>query len=167
MTFGYNSNKMDGKSVNRGLEDFADSLIGALKAVRATEAEQGRPILLICHSMGGLVARLAVTRHWRWRGENMKFKSIKFVRYGLLFLSTPHIGANMANFSDLALDFASLIAGLRKKLIDELKTFNPSLQDIIDDWRTIYPQPIVRCLCETDLTRTKVGLRQVDILIAP
>ncbi|KAH8688222.1 hypothetical protein BGZ61DRAFT_391426, partial [Ilyonectria robusta] len=121
MTFGYNSNLMDGKSINHGLKDFADSLIDGLKFVRATDDEKRRPVLFICHSMGGFVSRLAVTRHWRWRGEGMKYKSVKFVNYGFLFLSTPHSGTNLANFSDLALDFASLMAGVRTKLVEELR----------------------------------------------
>ncbi|KAH7202391.1 hypothetical protein DER44DRAFT_481084 [Fusarium oxysporum] len=161
MTFGYNSNSMDGKSINHGLSDFADTLIDNLKYVRTSDEEQCRPVLLICHSMGGLVGRLAVTRHWRWQGEGMKYASTKFGHYGLLFLSTPHFGSDMANFSDFVLDFASSIAGVRKKLVEELKTFNPSLQEVIDDWKTIKPQPIFCCLCETDLTQTLVGDRQI------
>lgn len=161
MTFGYNSNLMDGKSINHGLKDFADSLIDGLKFVRATDDEKRRPVLFICHSMGGFVSRLAVTRHWRWRGEGMKYKSVKFVNYGFLFLSTPHSGTNLANFSDLALDFASLMAGVRTKLVEELRVFNPSFQEVINDWQTIKPQPIVRCLCETNLTKTTVGDKQV------
>ncbi|KAJ4245298.1 hypothetical protein NW762_014169 [Fusarium torreyae] len=67
----------------------------------------------------------------------------------------------MANFSDLALDFASMMAGLRKNLVEELKTFNPSLQGIMDDWKTMKPQPVIRCLCETDLTKTPGGYKQI------
>ncbi|KAG7411048.1 hypothetical protein Forpe1208_v009741 [Fusarium oxysporum f. sp. rapae] len=152
---------MDGKSINHGLSDFADTLIDNLKYVRTSDEEQRRPVLLICHSMGGLVGRLAVTRHWRWQGEGMKYASTKFGHYGLLFLSTPHFGSDMANFSDFVLDFASSIAGVRKKLVEELKTFNPTLQEVIDDWKTIKPQPIFCCLCETDLTKTSVGDKQI------
>lgn len=160
MTFGYNSNLMDGKiNINSGLQDFADTLFLALESVRTTHDEQRRPVLFICHSMGGLVARLLVTHHWRWRNE--KYKSVRFGHYGLLFLSTPHIGARMADYSDLALDFAWMFANVRKKLVDELKTFNPSLEEIINDWRSINPQPIVRCLCETNLTQTQFGPKQV------
>ncbi|KAF4983470.1 hypothetical protein FZEAL_1199 [Fusarium zealandicum] len=141
MTFAYNSNLTDGKSINHGLKDFADSLIDALKYVRASDDEQRRPILLICHSMGGL--------------------SVKFGQYGLLFLSTPHSGADMANFSDLALDFAFLVAGVRKSLVEELKTFNPSIQEVIDDWKTMKPPHVIRYLHETNLTKTSVRNKQI------
>jgi len=149
MTFGYNSDLMDGKIINQGLQDFADSLLDALRNMRSTDEERRRPVLFICHSMGGLVVRQAVTSHWRWRGH--KYKMMPFGHYGILFLSTPHIGSNMANFSDLTLDVAWLLTSVRKQLVKELKTFNPSLEGIIEDWRTIKPQPIVRCLCESDV----------------
>lgn len=161
MTFGYNSNLTDIKSINNNLPNFADALIEKLKYIRTSNEEQRRPVLLICHSMGGLVGRLAVTRHWRWQGKGVKYASTKFGHYGLLFLSTPHFGSDMANISEFFLNVASSAFGVRRKLVEELKTSNPSVQDVIDDWRTMNPQPIIRCLCETDLTKTSLGDKQI------
>ncbi|KAK0703602.1 hypothetical protein B0T26DRAFT_732015 [Lasiosphaeria miniovina] len=157
MTFGYNSNKMASNRINEGLKDFADTLLLAIASIRTSE-EQDCPVLFICHSMGGFVARLAVTLHWRLKH---KYKSFKFGRYGLLFLSTPYIGSKLVAYSDLTLAFASLVGGVRSQLVSELRPFNPSLPGLVDDWSTITPQPIVRCLCESDLTKTMVGMRQV------
>ncbi|RSL62603.1 hypothetical protein CEP54_005629 [Fusarium duplospermum] len=58
MTFGYDSDLRDQKSV-AGLENWAELLIHCISEVRTSEEERSRPLLFVCHSLGGLVARKA------------------------------------------------------------------------------------------------------------
>ena len=61
MTYGYNSRLFDEKSTEC-LEDWANSLLHQLCDLRSTELAASRPLILICHSMGGLVARKTIER---------------------------------------------------------------------------------------------------------
>ncbi|RSL89038.1 hypothetical protein CEP51_001414 [Fusarium floridanum] len=61
MTFGYDSDLTDPGTV-AGLDNWAESLIHCLSEVRASEEEKARPLLIVCHSLGGLVARKAMSQ---------------------------------------------------------------------------------------------------------
>jgi hypothetical protein len=54
LTFGYNSRTYFSRS-DPDIRDFASELLIALKAVRRSRTEQQRPIVFLCHSLGGLV----------------------------------------------------------------------------------------------------------------
>ncbi|CAG2142949.1 hypothetical protein LMG31506_02741 [Cupriavidus yeoncheonensis] len=80
---GYPCEAIDLEPVLGDLDDYADALgrhIGQIKA------STGQPPLLVCHSMGGLVARAARARS----GEN--------TCAGIVTLGTPHHGCALARF---------------------------------------------------------------------
>jgi protein SERAC1 len=58
MSYGYNSALQFSKSV-ADIFTFADQLLEALISRRVTEIEQKRPIMFICHSLGGIVFKQA------------------------------------------------------------------------------------------------------------
>lgn len=53
-TFGYNSASYFSRS-DANIQDFASELLADVKASRASDAEKRRPLIFICHSLGGLV----------------------------------------------------------------------------------------------------------------
>lgn len=54
LSFSYNSRVQFSKSTSDIL-DFATQLLEQLLAVRRTQAEKARPIVFVCHSLGGIV----------------------------------------------------------------------------------------------------------------
>ncbi|SCO86151.1 uncharacterized protein FRV6_10278 [Fusarium oxysporum] len=54
LTFGYNSRTYFSRSIS-DVRDFSSELLAAVKAWRRSAAEQSRPLIFICHSLGGLV----------------------------------------------------------------------------------------------------------------
>jgi len=56
-----------------------------------------RPIILICHSLGGPVAKQMV-RAAAERTADEAWKKIGSAVKGVVFISTPHAGASLANF---------------------------------------------------------------------
>ncbi|KFY83269.1 hypothetical protein V498_08192, partial [Pseudogymnoascus sp. VKM F-4517 (FW-2822)] len=92
MTFGYNANLFTDCASGR-INDFANNLIALLAAKRQDYNEKQRPLLFICHSMGGLILKRALTivRN-RSSGLDLSKSSA-----GLVFLATPHRGANAAS----------------------------------------------------------------------
>jgi hypothetical protein len=54
LSFGYNSGVQFSKSVS-GISEFAEQLLEGLLARRQSEEERRRPVIIVCHSLGGLV----------------------------------------------------------------------------------------------------------------
>ncbi|PVH96067.1 hypothetical protein DM02DRAFT_688675 [Periconia macrospinosa] len=146
MTYGYNSSLLDRGSIDMRLSNIADSMLLALGNLRSSAEEQSRPVIFICHSMGGIVARLAMTRYHKNR---QKFEQVQLGRCGLLFLSTPNLGSMAANWSNFTIALAEAFVGVRSNLLDNLKALNPTMVDNVDDWASMSSPPIVRCFCES------------------
>jgi hypothetical protein len=64
LTFGYNAKTYFSRS-GSDVRDFASELLVAVKSSRRTRIEQLRPIIFICHSLGGLVFK-QVSRCTSW-----------------------------------------------------------------------------------------------------
>jgi hypothetical protein len=99
--------------------------------------------------MGGLVARLAMTR----MNTMSKFQGLSVAECGLLFLSTPHSGSVEAERSQFLLALGEGLFGLRKDVVNDLKLFNPSSVDSIDILKNMKVKPVFKCFCEGEPTR--------------
>lgn len=55
-SYGYDSNFVRSSSV-AGIPEFAMNLLAWLKLKRSTEREKQRPLLFICHSLGGIITK--------------------------------------------------------------------------------------------------------------
>lgn len=58
LTFGYNSKTYFSRSKSN-VQDFASELLAAISTRRQTAIERKRPLVFICHSLGGLVFKQA------------------------------------------------------------------------------------------------------------
>jgi pimeloyl-ACP methyl ester carboxylesterase len=158
MTYGYDSVLLNKNGMQSRLSDFADQLLILLGQLRSTPDERARPVLFICHSMGGLVARLAMVRYQKYPQLH---PGVALGPSGLLLLSTPNAGSLAAQWSDLMVALAGTLAGLRQNLVNELRVLNPAHVDNIDDWKTLQPRPLIRCYHESSPTHSKAGAKQV------
>lgn len=61
MSFGYNSIVQFSKGT-AGISEFAEQLLEALMAWRTSPEEKKRPVIFICHSLGGIVFKQVRTR---------------------------------------------------------------------------------------------------------
>jgi triacylglycerol esterase/lipase EstA (alpha/beta hydrolase family) len=152
ITFGYTSTLVDKRKLSERFEDYADQLIKRIILLRGSTTERRRPIIFVCHSMGGLVARLAMTR-MSTMSKSDKFQGLCLSECGLLFLSTPHSGSIQAEQSQFLLALGEGLFGLRKGVVNELKLFNPSSADSIDIFKNMEVKPVIKCFCEGEPTR--------------
>ncbi|KAL1957927.1 hypothetical protein VTO42DRAFT_5319 [Malbranchea cinnamomea] len=145
LMFGYNANVtafMDGTSKDK-LHNHAEQLAGHLYANRNLNNATERPIIFVCHSLGGLVVKKTLTYCSQLRHEKTQhLRSIFVSTYGILFLGTPHNGSDMAKWGSIIQSISHAV--IPKKIFDSseqllniLKTDNEHLQNINRDFSHI------------------------------
>ncbi|ETS79015.1 hypothetical protein PFICI_08868 [Pestalotiopsis fici W106-1] len=114
MTFGYNSKTYFSRS-DADVVDFASELLAAIKAKRTTIEEKQRPIVFLCHSLGGIVFKQVgvfiffVFYHYiyllhsdllklvvRAYEQDTFYSKILDSIQGVVFFGTPHRGSDLA-----------------------------------------------------------------------
>ena len=164
MTFGYNSHF---SSVSHrqesilNISDFAKDLLFSMKfATGEGERRLGigsAPIIFVAHSMGGLIVKKAfiLGQHDEHYRELIRAVS------GIIFLSTPHRGSNLAEVLNKILS-ACVFAFSPKEYISELSINSPTLQDINEQFRNMAPNVTIISFYET--LKTAIGPLQVMVL---
>lgn len=142
MTFGYDSDLTDPSTV-AGLENWAESLIHCLSEVRTSKEERARPLLLICHSLGGLVARKAMSQL-----PTSNITGITLSQCGLVFLATPHTGTTKADWNSFLVAAAGTVVGVRPEVVSYLQSFNPASVWDKKAFLKLDPRPPFRCFAE-------------------
>lgn len=91
-----------------------------------------RPLLFICHSLGGLLVKEALrTASGSKRAE---WRAIVGNTRAILFLSTPHSGANLANWLNYLQSFIRTTIS-----VDELQAHHPRLRELNEWYRDNAP----------------------------
>ena len=160
MTFGYKSTLVD-RTSNERIQDWADELLRQVGYVRTTAVEQSRPIIFVCHSLGGLVARQAMVR---LQTQPNKFDGLKLIHCGLLFLSTPHSGTTQADWNNFLMSVSELTIGVRSHaIVDQLRSFNPASVDSEEAFSAMERAPPSYCLVEGEKTKVAGRARTVGL----
>ncbi|KAL6717650.1 hypothetical protein ACLMJK_005565 [Lecanora helva] len=97
LTFGYDASTVSfygARSADR-IQHFATTLVADLVANRSLEGCSRRPILFICHGLGGILVKKALTYSSTRTSEHVAHLYSIFVStYGILFFGTPHNGTD-------------------------------------------------------------------------
>ncbi|KAH7261549.1 hypothetical protein BKA59DRAFT_409635, partial [Fusarium tricinctum] len=129
LTYGYESVRKLSGSVT-GINDIAADLLERLNAERTSEQEKTRPIIFICHSLGGIIFKKALVI----ANEQLPFYSHLLGKvHSVVFMGTPHRGAGVAFWGDFlarALFVADLGLMGNPRLLSDLKKNSPILADI-------------------------------------
>lgn len=135
MTFGYESTVAFSKSVAK-IEDKSLELLNSLSSKRdepdTTSIGSSRPIIFICHSLGGILVKKAlILAH-----ENLSDKYYKDIvdnTKAIIFLGVPHKGSGSAwwgNFAANALKAASIGRATNTALVADLRRDSETLTNI-------------------------------------
>ncbi|KAL9624502.1 MAG: hypothetical protein Q9160_001166 [Pyrenula sp. 1 TL-2023] len=138
LTYGYDAGVTaftDGTSKDK-IHNHAEHLAGKLVANRSLKKALERPLIFVCHSLGGLVVKRCLIYCKSVRHPHLeRLRSIYVSTYGILFLGTPHNGSDIARWGTLLQSICS--AMLPKKffdssphLVEALRTNNETLQNI-------------------------------------
>ncbi|GKU22800.1 unnamed protein product [Fusarium langsethiae] len=128
MSFGYNANVQFSKSTT-GISDFVEGLLADLMSCRTSHQEKTRPIIFICHSLGGIVFKQALVR----ARERDRYTDLLTHIRGVAFFGTPHGGSSSADFGKVLasiLKASTLGINTNTKVINDLKKNSQALYEI-------------------------------------
>ena len=133
MTSGYDSTVAFSKSVTK-IDDKALELLNHLSAKRSPVAPGGpsKPIVFICHSLGGIVLEKAlIIAHER--SSDVDYEDILVNTRGIAFLGVPHRGSDIAwwaGFAAKLLRNASIGTSTNVALLSNLEKGSATLANI-------------------------------------
>ncbi|KAF4634517.1 hypothetical protein G7Y89_g3587 [Cudoniella acicularis] len=131
-TFGYASKWTEIKSSALNVHDFAKSLVTAIQDSPHMGTGHRTPLVLIGHSMGGLVIKKA----YMIAREDPLYNALGERFHTMVFLGTPHRGSGLARVLDYSLKSVLLPHG-SKAYVEDLKDDSVMLQLINDGFRHI------------------------------
>ncbi|KAF7593472.1 hypothetical protein BBP40_011478 [Aspergillus hancockii] len=143
LTWGYNANinSLMGRSTSSDrILQHAQTLIEELQSDRELENAAERPIMFVCHSLGGIIVKKALAFSSRQTSyKNSRLHSIYTCTYGTIFFGTPHSGSSKAGPLDTAQKLASLVVPKRaalfeSSLLQALREGSETLQNITDEF---------------------------------
>lgn len=132
-TYGYGSRLTGPKNVSN-ITGFAKSLLFDLRYSRCNRDESLRlgdaPIVFVAHSMGGLVVKKA----YLLAQDDDNCKTLVRAMSGVIFLSTPHRGSDLAHTLNLVL---KLSFQHDRAFVTELTPNSSAIEDINEQFRHV------------------------------
>lgn len=170
LTYGYNADVTaftDGASRD-SIVSHAETLASNLAANRNLRDCSDRPIIFICHSLGGLVVKRALIYCRSLSNERTEhLRSVYVSTFGILFLGTPHNGSDIAKWGLLLHNICAAV--LPKKVVESspqlikaLRTNNETLQHINSLFADIISRFHIYFFHETRSTDVK-GTREIIV----
>ncbi len=136
LTFGYGSTVAFTASVST-MEDIARSLLNRLSGMRSNtdnKKSHERPIVFICHSLGGVVLKKAfILAHAD--SSNEQYKEILNNTKAIAFFGVPHQGSGIALWADMGAKMLKAASGgtsVNRAIVADLKRNSRALQEIAD-----------------------------------
>ncbi len=128
---------------------FAKALLFDLRYSRCNRDDSlglgDAPIIFVAHSLGGLVVKKAVLM----ARDDEKCKALVHAMSGIVFLSTPHRGSDLANTLNLILRFAFQPD---RKFVTELTPNSSAIEDINEQFRHVAKNFSIISFHETERT---------------
>ena len=101
MTYGYDSRISRGPMQGACQMNISEQGRAFLSNIVAQRRNcQGRPLVIVAHSLGGLITKRALIDSWRAMDKDIR--SVWSATRGIMFFGTPHRGSNDAAWLELA-----------------------------------------------------------------
>ncbi|KMK55827.1 LipA and NB-ARC domain-containing protein [Aspergillus fumigatus Z5] len=100
LSFGYESSscRFDGPGFVDKIRSLATTLVADLEAYRSLGDCRTRPIIFVCHGLGGVIAKKALAHSANSTSPLVAHLNEIFIStFVILFFGTPHININLAN----------------------------------------------------------------------
>ncbi|VUC31341.1 unnamed protein product [Clonostachys rosea] len=149
-SFGYSSDWAETGGGNLDINDFGRSLFGHLQTSPVLRKGRPNPIILIGHSMGGLVIKKA----YLLAQQDENAKSLAGRLKCMFFIATPHRGSDAAKLLDRVLRASTLGS---KSYVTDLQRNSGMITNINDSFRHHVNKLHLWSFYETEVT-IKAGL---------
>ncbi|KAH0536046.1 hypothetical protein FGG08_007053 [Glutinoglossum americanum] len=137
LTFGYDAYVVDWQdmvSENR-IGNHAMNLLNAIAIYREDDGTNKRPIIFVCHGLGGLVCEDALVT--AQQPPERHLRDILNFTYGIIFLGTPHRGAALADWAEILAKSIELIRHTNPHVISVLRKDSEVLSRIPNNFHTL------------------------------
>jgi protein SERAC1 len=148
------------------LEDLARLRAGTVRKVLSWRSQhtdaiikqiaQTRPILFVCHSLGGLVVKEALITSKSYVERHPTLAAIARNTTGIIFMGTPHRGSKQEEYGDILAKAASLFRRPNEQLLQTLRPDSNILEKQRDDFTTVSKDLVIFCVREE--LSTAIGL---------
>jgi hypothetical protein len=92
ITYGYDTGVVASDN-NQGVHELAHTLLDGLAIFRQRTQTQQRPLVFVCHSLGGVVLKEALVMSSKVTdAKHKKLLDVMTVTYGLVFYGVPNLG---------------------------------------------------------------------------
>lgn len=118
-------------SSNR-LSSHSLDFLNAIVAIRQTKGTEPRPLILIAHSLGGIVCKDALLLSSK--SNDLTEKAVFDDTLGLVFMGTPHTGAGLAWWAKVPATALGIVKSTNKNLLDVLETKNETITRIQNEF---------------------------------
>lgn len=147
LSYGYNAYFIDRTahpSVN-GLTDHAKNFLLDLTNHRVASNRRSVPLVVVAHSMGGLVCKQAILLSQADAKSHLHdiFSSLR----GIIFMGTPHRGSWMANWASIPASALGIFRHVNKSLFGLLETNNNQLEELQERFLTMLRQQLQSGRC--------------------
>jgi hypothetical protein len=126
MSFGYNS-AIGFSGSKMSIKDFARDLLNRLVAARCEDSK--RPLIFVCHSLGGIVVKKALALAHE---EDGQYGDVLSACAGIIFMGTPHRGSDAASWAEMLASIINAVSVsnlIRQDLLNTLKTTSKELEE--------------------------------------
>ena len=154
LTFGYDAD-WDKESI-LNIHDFGRSLLYAIKDYPDSSKTQQHPIIFVCHSLGGLVAKKAFNMSNSLKGYEEIAQRIRVI----FFLGCPHDGSNLAD--RLSLIIRLLPNFTTRPFLNDLQTDSIFIQTINEEFPQYSGELELHSFYETDVMN--LGFKKTHIV---
>ncbi|KAL2268471.1 hypothetical protein VTJ83DRAFT_3317 [Remersonia thermophila] len=179
LTYGYNADVYGGfwerqrKSPSDNfIHHHAQTLVATLTAYRKSQGTERLPIIWVAHSLGGILTKRALLYSNDLRDPHQEdLRSIYVSTYGIIFLGTPHGGADIAAWGAVVERMADALVPKKiitteSVLLKTLKKDSETLQQITNHFLDIYQRFKIHMVHESHKTSAKGGMVQFLVVDA-
>ncbi|KAK9852216.1 hypothetical protein MYU51_008581 [Penicillium brevicompactum] len=137
----------------------AQTMVSQLEADRDLEDALERPIIFLCHSLGGIIVKRALA-YAESRRQLAHIHSIYTCTFSIIFFGTPHNGSSKANLLGSLQKLASISVPksaieFESGLVNALEKESETLQNITDQFAPLMPRFRLFFFWEQDKTNLK------------
>ncbi|PMD17926.1 hypothetical protein NA56DRAFT_542480, partial [Hyaloscypha hepaticicola] len=130
LSFGYDADvaQIWGPACQNRINNHAENMLGALARLRERTDSENRKILFVAHSLGGLVTENALCLSKS--SPETHISRIVDCTVGILFLGTPHFGADLASWAKFGSKLASILTSSNPSIVAVLQPHSEVLANI-------------------------------------